>query len=422
MALVPDARDQAQARRPAMRVLFVAQLCPWPPTSGGRQRLYHLLEALCREHRVTLLTPSPEEGGEAPPWLDRCEQVIQITPVGRDLTGYWSRFFLWGSVRHRLGALVFSALPARLLEQGSDGLARELDLLQRSGASFDVVWAARTPTAEAVRRAGFGPIVVDVDDVEALSLRRRLAHARWSWTKPLQYAELARLWVYERSVPRRFWRAVVCKDEDRAFFPRGGRDVFVVPNGVPLLTATPPDEECPDELLFVGTLHWEPNVDAVQTFHAKILPLIRQSHPGARFRMVGRRPAHAVLGLHDGAGCTLHADVPEVRPFYARASVVVAPIALGSGTKLKVLEALAFGKALVATKVAVEGLGLRPGVDFLLADEPAAFAAACCLLLENPAERHRLGAEGRRRVLERFTWDAVGADACAVLNGVRPVQ
>jgi glycosyltransferase involved in cell wall biosynthesis len=94
---------------------------------------------------------------------------------------------------------------------------------------------------------------------------------------------------------------------------------------------------------------------------------------------------------------------------------VVAPIRLGSGTRLKVLEALARGKALVATSIAVEGLDIRPGVDFELADTPTQFSAACIRLLGAPEARRRLGDSGRRRVLERYTWDAVGEAAHRVI-------
>jgi glycosyltransferase involved in cell wall biosynthesis len=119
--------------------------------------------------------------------------------------------------------------------------------------------------------------------------------------------------------------------------------------------------------------------------------------------------------LHDGSTCVVHGLVPDVTPYFEQAAVVVAPIRQGSGTRLKVLEALGRGKAVVATSVAAEGLDLRPGVDLEIADDPEAFARACAHLLADPAARRELGATGRRRVLERYRWEDIGAMAEKVL-------
>jgi len=103
-------------------------------------------------------------------------------------------------------------------------------------------------------------------------------------------------------------------------------------------------------------------------------------------------------------------------PHYDAASVVVAPIRLGAGSRLKIPEALVRGKAVVASSIAAEGFGLRPGIDIEIADTPEAFAAACARLLADPAARARLGASGRRHVLEKFGWDVIGKAAEKVLH------
>lgn len=392
-----------------MRILFVSDRCPWPPDNGTRQRLYHVLEALASRHRVTLVAPADPDGGPRPPLADRFERVVEVVRGDADRQYRRGRFRFWASPFERAVALMSSPLPNSVRENWDHAVLDGLQQLRREGASFDAVWAVRPHSAEVAKSAGFEPIVVDVDDVETVKMQRVLEHTLWYWSKPLHYAELAKLRRYERSLPRRFLRAIVCKDEDRGLFPDGGRGVVVVPNGVSRLPQADPGLAEDGELLFVGTMLYGPNIEAVEWFHGAILPLIAASEPDVVFRIVGRLPTPAVRRLHDGSRCFVHADVPDVGGYFERAAVVVAPIRLGSGTRLKVLEALARGKALVATSTAVEGLDLQAGVDFELAEKPEQFAAVTVGLLRDEGRRRQLGESGRQRVLERYTWDAIEA-------------
>jgi glycosyltransferase involved in cell wall biosynthesis len=222
--------------------------------------------------------------------------------------------------------------------------------------------------------------------------------------------------VYERLLPRRFWRLVVCKEADRQFFSTFQHRVFIVPNGTTACPVTSFNDEKLGELLFVGSMSYAPNIEAVQFFTQSILPKIRETHPEACLHIVGRAPEVEVKALHDGITCIVHGEVPEVSPYYEKASVVTAPIRLGGGTRLKVLEALVRGKALVATSIAAEGLDLRPSVDLEIADTPDAFAAACVRLLEDPARRRQLGLSARQRVLERYEWQQIGKVAAHALE------
>jgi glycosyltransferase involved in cell wall biosynthesis len=282
--------------------------------------------------------------------------------------------------------------------------------------TFDLVWAERPCMGELVRSAGFSKLVVDVDDMESVSLRRALKYSSWYRSKPLHYAELAKLYAYEALLPRRFWRLVVCKEEDKRLFGSDRTNVFVVPNGVPVLAPARPETERPGEMLFVGTLSYHPNVDAVEFFHQSILPQVRRLCPDAHLTVVGKEPEPAILALHDGSSCIVRGQVQDVAPHFARAALVVAPIRLGSGTRIKVLEALVRGKAVVATSTAVEGLDLRPGVDLEIADTAEAFALACVRLLGDPVARQRLGIAGRERVLQRYLWDAIGESVECVIR------
>jgi glycosyltransferase involved in cell wall biosynthesis len=400
-----------------VKILFVSSYFPWPLDTGGCQRRYYLVEALARRHEVTLVTftpePPPAPGRPACPLRDCCARVIDLNARAH-LPKYADDLDIWAPFRRRLHTILSSHRPSVLRYWNSGDLDGVLRTLRRS-EQFDAVWVDRSYFGEVARRAGFDRFVVDLDDLQTIFFARELRTGPWYPSKVFHYVEVAKLFLWERSLPWRFWRLVVCKEEDRQFFGRQKGKVFVIPNGVADYPLAPPEREEAGELLYVGQMDHTPNIDAVTFFTRSILPAIREGHAGARLHVVGKDPDPLITALHDESSCIVHGLVPDVTPYFERAALVVAPIRQGSGTRLKVLEALGRGKALVATSRAAEGLDLRPGVELEVADEPKAFARACVRLLGDPAARRQLGAAGRLRVLERYRWEAIGEMAEKVL-------
>lgn len=406
----PEPLDSARLRRPEfVNVLFVAQLLPWPLDNGAAHRVYHLLQWLSERHRVTLVVLA-EEGktvDESFPLWPRLERVLSASRATCAFTRT-DRYDHHPPPADRLRALVSSPLPNFVRRWESPELLAMLRDLAAT-TRFDLVWAERSYIAEMVRAAGFRRIVVDVDDLESVVLFRLLARSPGYLSKPLQYVEGVKGWLYERLLlPLRFHRLLVCKQEDRRLFIPGARHrVFVVPNGVGPTPSCDPADEAPGEMLFVGSLEYWPNQDAVTYFVQEVLPGIRARHPGARFTMVGARPGEAVRRLHNGDDVVVAGSVPDLEPYYRRAALVVVPMRLGGGTRIKVLEALAHEKALVTTSIGVEGLELRSGDTLEIADGAEAFASACVRLLGDAAARRRLAENGREQVLAHYQWDAV---------------
>ena len=268
------------------------------------------------------------------------------------------------------------------------------------------------------RDAGFSRILVDLPDLESALVHRGLSAGAWYRSKPIDWAEGAKFRAYDARLPSRFWRVSVCKEEDRRHFgPIPPDNVLVIPNGTESQCPTPPSEEVPGEMLFVGALFYQPNIDAVLFFHREIFPIIRRSMPEARFRIVGLAPDESIARLDNGQDCVVNASVDDLSPYYARASLIVVPMRLGAGSKLKVVEALSRGKALVSTAFGAEGFDLRPGVDLEIGDSPQDFAAQCIRLLQDPSARAALAASGRARTLERYTWSAITPLALRAVEG-----
>jgi len=390
-------------------MLFLADAYPWPLDNGAILRSFHLLESFASRYRVTLLAQrrGGVAGAERTPLHDLGVRLLAV-----DNSDVLDRpegpYGLWRPVGEQLRGLVAPGPPINVRRWWSPSLLARLRELY-AAEQHDVVWALRAPLAEMAQEAGWPPsrILVDLVDLESEAVGRALAPLGWYARRPFHTLDLKRLEHYERSLPERFGQVVVCKPEDRRAL--GGQpNVSVVPNGVNPRPPVDPALAQADEMLFVGTMGYDPNADAVKWFMRDIMPDILRQHPPARLAVVGKEAGPDVKALHDGRACIVHGGVPDVTPFYAAAGVVVVPIRLGAGTRLKVLEALMLGKPIVATTMAIEGIDLVPGTHVEVADTPAAFAAACVSLMRDAARRRRLGEAGRQRAIELYQWTRIG--------------
>ena len=191
-----------------------------------------------------------------------------------------------------------------------------------------------------------------------------------------------------------------------------GAPAVVLPNGVDLERFRPtPREPEPRRLLFIGSFAHLPNLLALDFFLARVWPLL---HGAALHIIAGPRPEYFLARYRDRIklplslpGIELEGFVADVRPAYERAAVVVAPLVASAGTNIKILEAMAMGKAIVSTPAGVNGLDLAPGSDFLLANSAEEMAAHIQTLFTDPAARRRIESAARRRVERDFDWDAI---------------
>jgi glycosyltransferase involved in cell wall biosynthesis len=191
----------------------------------------------------------------------------------------------------------------------------------------------------------------------------------------------------------------------------------VIPNGVDTAHFSRPTDypEDPNSLVFTATMNYGPNAEAALFFVRAIWPLIRAQLPEANLKIVGHGPPPEVWQLNNESGITVTGTVPEVRPYLASAQVVIVPLRVGGGTRLKIVEALSMERAVVTTSLGCEGLGAEDGRHLVVANEPAEFARRVVTLLREPARRAALGRAGRQFVQERYDWRAIGGDLRAAL-------
>jgi glycosyltransferase involved in cell wall biosynthesis len=389
-----------------LRLLFVTLGSPTPPTRGAQLRDFELIRRAGALHEVGVLAlvGSGEEAARLGAMREHCAWAAALrlprAPLAPGhVAGHLARRWPLATLPWLSGA-VASGLRAAVRELAPD-------LVQIEHSFLAPLVGALPP----------GPrTVLSLHNVASHQYRSMLtlaAHVPDRALLELKARLVARL---EARFTRRFDRVIVVSEAERDLLLAGDPTlrVSVVANGVDAGALAPLAEEPGSrELLFVGNLAYRPNADAVRWLAEAILPRVRASLPEARLRVVGRAPPPDLERLAACRGVALEGEVSDLRPHYRRALVCVAPLRAGGGTRLKVLEAMAFARPVVSTTLGCEGLPVRHGEHLLLADTPEDFAASVARLAGDDALRAHLCTAARRLVEERFDW---GVQARALLQ------
>lgn len=390
-----------------LKVLVLDEEPPFPLDTGKRIRTWNLLRRLAGRHEISLLCHgwSHGEAGEAVRAAGIClHTVAPLEPQqGAKLYG-------------RLFLNLFSRYPFSVTKHYTRRFREKLAWLLRE-QRFDLVhceWTAYARYLDAVRGI---PTLIASHNVESQIWYRRAQHSGTLVEKTFFGMQAHKMESFERYALRRVGAVTTVSEPDRGTVRGWGVDsASLVENGVDYEWWTPrPEPQGPAQMIFLGSLDWHPNADAAGYLLAEIVPLLRKEFPDLRLRVAGRRPPEWLRALVARTpGTELQSEFPDARDELARALVVVVPLRIGGGSRIKILEALAMGKPIVSTSVGAEGLDVRNGEHLLLADAPEAFAAGVADLLRSPQLRRRLGESGRRLVVERYGWDRAAAALEAV--------
>lgn len=383
-----------------MKVAVVTPYLPYPPDTGGKSRSFHLLRGLSRHHTVDLFTVSYE------PQSAYTEALRAL----RDfcITAHIVKLHKNSEARTRL-ARTFDPLP-RVVDHfhTPPSLSEVRQRLQEGQYDLLVV----DEICMAPYSHGFsGPKLVIRHKVDHVHYREVAATQPLSVHKLMQWIDAYKLRRYERRVMSEFQAAICCSEDDAAVIRALNPEVpiAVIGNGVDLSYFAPLIEVSgPPTLLYMGTMHYYPNIDAVHYFFRKIHPQLVKLVPGVQVWIVGHNPPTDILDWQRLPGVTVSGSVPDVRPYLAKSTAMIVPLRLGGGTRLKILESIAAQRPVVSTSVGAEGLGLRHGKHLLIADNPREFAKQTAALLQDPTLRQRLIAAARPFVVARYSWQALG--------------
>jgi glycosyltransferase involved in cell wall biosynthesis len=377
-------------------VLIVSPTFPYPPSWGFGIRVYQLARYLARQHDVTLLTYArSDELGHADALRAEIGDVEVVEHPQHH--GMIKRVEQLMSIVSR-GSHQVRDLRTVEMQAAIDKLL--------SGRRFDIIQLESSQLG-GLRYSGSGAVVLDEHNIEYELLQRMREGERSRARRLYNRVEYQKFRPFEQGLWRRVAGCVTTSEREetivRAHAP--STPVAVVPNGVDpdFFLATGREAE-PDTLVFNGLMSYRPNFDGASYLVEEILPRLERLRPGVSATIVGygnpaelqslRRSNVAVTGL-----------VPDVRPYLERAAVVVVPIRMGGGTRLKVVEALAMSRPVVSTSVGCEGIRVSHGEHLLTADDPDTFASSVALLLSDVARADALGRAGRALMVSQYSWE-----------------
>jgi glycosyltransferase involved in cell wall biosynthesis len=408
-------------------ILLLTPQLPYPPHQGASLRNWHIIRGLAERHRVSLLSflesNQPADPDYIAPLLSCC-QLVEMVPVPIRTTGQRLKQLMTTNrpdMAHRLSSPFFAQKLQHLLQ------TNQFDMVQVEGIEL----AAYIPI---IRQASpHSKIIYDAHNAETelqwraflTDLRRppRWPAAFYSW---LQTGRLRRFeawacgaadWVTAVSETdaeklKAYSVLRIPYSEGAIHHTQYAIRTTVIPNCIDVTDyqLLPGEEAIAHDLVFTGKMDYRPNVDAVLWFAEEIWPLIRRQRPQTTWAIVGQKPHPRLESVGRLAGVTVTGRVERVQPYLAGAQLCLMPFRVGSGTRLKLLEAMAAGKALVSTTAGAEGFPVQPGRELCIADEAATFAAAVLRLLANQSEREQLAWAGQqfarsydwRQVIPRF--------------------
>lgn len=417
-----------------MRLLFLTPQLPYPPYQGTTLRNLNIIKQLASRHHIHLLSFGSADELHDSPLREYCARIETVAPPTRSMVRRAFEMLVspLPDMARRLYSPAFAAKLRAMLSQ------ERYDVVQIEGIEMAAYWLQvkgfklnaplYQPSTFNLQRPTDAPPeplstfnlqlpMAVFDDHNAEWVLQRTAYEtdrrnprRWhaALYSGIQWRKLAQ---FERQVCLASEAVVVVSKPDaRAIAALDPRiRPVVIPNGVDVEYYVPSQEVCAKplaewSLVFTGKFDFRPNIDAALWFADEILPELRKEIPLARISFVGQKPTPKVWALKERPGIEVTGFVPDTRPYIADAAVYVVPLRMGGGTRLKVLEAMAMGKAIVSTSFGVSGLECQDGREVLLADEPRAFARAVALLLRDRNKARELGANARRLVEEKYDW------------------
>jgi len=392
-------------------LLVFTHTVPYPLVSGGRIRYNHLVRHLAKRFDLYLLSlaDSPAEQIHAE-HLRHCCREVRVVPFQKSKPSFLKR------VKN-----IFSRHPADLNHENPRVAHALSEMLAIRPVNGVLIWT--TFLASYVRLVPPQiKRVLDLDDLQFMRIRRAVSELPWGKKKLGYLLEPAKVKRFERLMLRNFNLAFTCSDTDKDRVVELGVDVRVevIPNGVdPERFSAGKYPEWPrPSLVYTGGLGSQGG-EGVLRFIREIYPLIRERIPEVKLHLVG---GYVLPEVRQAASrdrsVILTEMVEDVRPYMAGGWVLVVPLWVGSGTRIKILEACAMEKPVVSTPVGAEGLELRPGDHLFVEEEPRGFAARCIKLLKEPELRREVGLRAREVVCARYKWSAIGSRAAEILDGL----
>jgi len=387
-----------------LKVLFLSQRFLFPMDTGGKIRTGKILEQL--KDMVSLTVISNVESPKDDQYMDDmkalCDKFIPVP--WKEMERYNLKFYM------KIAAQSFSKYPISVLNDYSKSL-EEAVIKELKNESYDLAICDFLQSTLNFQHVQNIRTLLFQHNVEATITLRHLEKAKDPVSKVFWSLQHRRMMRHEKEMCNKFDGTIAVSEKDRERMEEwfGANSVYDIPTGVDTDYYQPsPEVEEKKQLVFTGSMDWLPNEDAMIYFVEQIFPLIKEEEPDTKLVIVGRRPTPSLLKLTEGRDdIETTGWVDDTRPYMAESSVFIVPIRIGGGTRMKIYEALAMGKAMVSTSVGAEGLPLNHGEQIMFADEEKEFAKHTVELLRNADLRKKMGETARDYVYTNFRWEKV---------------
>ena len=382
-----------------MNTLFLTKEIPYPLNSGHRIRTFHLLKGLSRENNVQVLCFG--DNSEAAYEIEKHCASVNLIPDNK-AAGKWQLY---------ISALlnVFSITPLSIVCRYSPQLKKRVDE-HITRQNPDIVFCDGIHMAPHIS-SNMKNMILSEHNIESTIIRRYILVEKNIAKKIFAFLEWRKMRHFENKQWQRFSKIFVCSETDKIEVLRrvGQKNIEVIPNGVDIQYYSPRQvDKKPNSLIYSGLMNWRPNEDAVIFFLKKIYPLAKKRIPDISFAIVGKDPSYAITKCaQSDASITITGFVDDVRLYVHASELFIVPLRIGSGTRLKILEAMAMGKAVISTSIGCEGIDVTHERNIIIADTPENFAKGVIRLLNDPVQRDKIAEEGRRMVKEKYSWEII---------------
>lgn len=387
-----------------MRILFVTNGLPYPPHSGVRVRDFNLIKNVSKNHSVLLLSllEFPEEVEHLQELKKRCDLVDFVIAKRRSIMENFTAI-MRGSFSSRplaTHSYYYEELASKICEVAAHW---QIDIIQIEH-SFLAPYITALPSESNYKK------ILSFHNVGVKQSREMLRMKLAFKDKFLFFLKWMLMLRWEAKYAEKFDRCLVVSQKEQQLLKSENANlkISIIENGVDTKFLQPL-KEAPDgsNLLFVGTMGYDPNVDAVLYFYNEMMPLIRSEILNAKLIIVGHHPSVEIKKLASQKDVTVTGYVPDVIPYYQQSQIIVVPLRAGGGTRLKILEAMALGRPVVSTQLGCEGLNISDGENIMIADTPPLFAEKVIELLSDRKLRQEISVNARKLVETDYDWQAI---------------
>ncbi|QHI70285.1 glycosyltransferase family 4 protein [Tichowtungia aerotolerans] len=389
---------------PEIRTLNLIYSLPDPPLNGYDLRHLNLMKNLSDRVDQTVLCRimaplTPEQKGllESLPYNVRTVLIPRPTLIQKICKGVR---FLFSRFPVMAGGWYYCEMEQALRELLDE---KEFDFIVLEG-----IWNA---VYRPVIRQAKAQTVLNLYDLEEGLLQRQADVLPFGLKKWIYSNGAKRMAALEKTLPREADLIWTVSEKERQELLAHSPDLpaFLAPGGVDCdaIHPLPPPDKNGKEILFVGSLQYLPNVDGAQFMSTDVMPEVLKRCPDAKLKIVGRGPDERTLKLHNPPSFDVVGEVEELEPWYRNCQLSIVPLRSGGGTRLKILESMAYGRPVVATSIGAEGIDITPGKNILIADTPEELADCVARILNNPDQGRSIAEEGRKLVEECYSWKSI---------------